>query len=67
MKGGDKMILNAKKLNGFLGIKNFKTVTLSQEQYEQLKQEPEYYPPFYLSDDMLNDNVTFLPMNIHIS
>lgn len=47
------MILNAKKLNEFLGIKNFKTVTLSSEQYEKLKQEPEYHPPFYLSDDML--------------
>lgn len=47
------MILNAKKLNEFLGIKNFKKVTLSSDQYEQLKQEPEYHPPFYLSDDML--------------
>ena len=76
MKGGDKMILNAKKLNGFLGIKNFKTVTLSQEQYEQLKQEPEYYPPFYLSDDMLcyvdvseskgNISVSLIPIATYI-
>lgn len=70
------MILNAKKLNGFLGIKNFKTVTLSQEQYEQLKQEPEYYPPFYLSDDMLcyvdvseskgNISVSLIPIATYI-
>lgn len=76
MKGGDKMILNAKKLNGFLGIKNFKTVTLSQEQYEQLKQEPEYHPPFYLSDDMLcfidvneskgNISVSLIPIATYI-
>ena len=76
MKGGDKMILNAKKLNGFLGIKNFKTVTFSQEQYEQLKQEPEYHPPFYLSDDMLcfidvneskgNISVSLIPIATYI-
>lgn len=70
------MILNAKKLNGFLGIKNFKTVTLSQEQYEQLKQEPEYHPPFYLSDDMLcfidvneskgNISVSLIPIATYI-
>ena len=76
MKGGDKMILNAKKLNGFLGIKNFKTVTLSPEQYEQLKQEPEYHPPFYLSDDMLcfidvneskgNISVSLIPIATYI-
>lgn len=68
MKGGENMILNTKTLSEFLGIKSFKTVTLSPEQYEQLKQEPEYHPPFYLSDHMLSYiDVTESKGNISVS
>ena len=49
MKGGENMILNTKTLSEFWGIKSFKTVTLSPEQYEQLKHEPEFHPPFYFA------------------
>lgn len=77
MKGGVKMKLNTKTLNAIPNIKNFKTVTLSPEQYEQLKQEPEYHPPFYLSDDMLcfidvseskgNQSISLIPISTYIN
>ena len=70
------MILNINNLCKIPDIKNFKTVVLSPEQYEQLKEEPEYHPPFYLSEDMLcfidisenkgKQNVSLIPISTYI-
>lgn len=70
------MKLDIKKLTQIPKTNSFKPYTLSPEQYEQLKHEAGYSPPFYLSDDMLclidiNENekkesISLIPISTYI-
>ena len=70
------MKLDIKILTQIPKTNSFKTYTFSPEQYEQLKHEVGYSPPFYLSDDMLcfidvsenkgNQSILLIPISTYI-
>ena len=70
------MKLDIKILTQIPKTNSFKTYTFLPEQYEQLKHEVGYSPPFYLSDDMLcfidvsenkgNQSILLIPISTYI-